>query len=137
MSSLADHVNPFPGQVIRQVNFGPPGWYEENVGEYRPTVMSPDYGTVVTSEVANERWSASGTHKPVLDIDLPVTLIESSTPGHFHLFIDKELPWHDYLKLLTVLAELGIIEEGYLSASKSRKHTAVRLPWIKKEVSDG
>lgn len=72
------------------------------------------------------------THKVVLDIDMPVAIIPSSTEGHFHLYIDKEMPWKDYEKLLTVLGEVGIIERGYANASKRRKHTAVRLPWVKK-----
>lgn len=132
---MSEHVNPFPGQVIRDVNFGPATWYEENVGEYRPSVPSPDYGTVVTSEVANrETWGPiEDLHKPVLDIDLPVIVLPSSTEGHNHLFIDKELTWAQYVKLLDVLVEVGIVEEGFRGASVARKHTAVRLPWIKKE----
>lgn len=135
---MTKHTSPFPGQVIRDVNFGDPTWYEENIGEYRPWVQSPDLGTVVTSEVADRdtKWKpATDLHKPVLDLDIPAVLLPSSTEGHFHLYIDKEMSWKSYKKLLTVLAEVGIIEEGYLRASVARKHTAVRLPWIKKEVS--
>ena len=135
---MTNHTSPFPGQVIRDVNFGDPTWYEENVGEHRPWVQSPDLGTVVTSEVADRdaKWKpATDLHKPVLDLDIPAVLLPSSTEGHFHLYIDKEMSWKSYKKLLTVLAEVGIIEEGYLRASVARKYTAVRLPWIKKEVS--
>lgn len=136
---MAEHRNPFPGQVIRDVNFGPATWYEENVGEYRPTVETPDRGTVVTSEVADRenRWIAvKGLHKPVLDIDLPVIVLPSSTEGHHHLFIDKVLTWEQYVELLDVLVKVGIVQEGFRNASVSRKHTAVRLPWIKKESND-
>ena len=135
---MTKHTSPFPGQVIRDVNFGDPTWYEENVGESRPWVQSPDLGTVVTSEVADQgaKWKpATDLHKPVLDLDIPAVLLPSSTEGHFHLYIDKEMSWKSYKKLLTVLAEVGVIEKGYLRASVARKHTAVRLPWIKKEVA--
>lgn len=131
-----EHKNPFKGQILRIVNFGDPSWYEENVGEDRPATTDPDKATVLTSEVASEEsWlKPSGMHKPVLDIDLPVKVIDSSTPGHHHLLIDKEMTWDQYKKLLDVLAEVGIIEKGYSRVSQgSRKHTAVRLPWVKKE----
>lgn len=135
------YVNPFPGQVLRDVNFGDPSWYEENFGESRPVVYSPEAATVVTSETTrggDERpFEISGLHKPVLDIDLPVKLLPSTTEGHFHLFIDKEMTWAQYAKLLDVLAEVGIIEEGFSRVSQgSRKHTAVRLPWVKKEEAN-
>lgn len=136
-----EHVNPFPGQVLRDVNFGEPSWYEENVGESRPVVYKTKSATVVTSEVTRGEGEnphePSGMHKPVLDIDLPVKVLESSTPGHHHLFIDKRMTWEQYKKLLDVLAEVGIIEEGYSRVSQgSRRHTAVRLPWVKKGAND-
>lgn len=121
------------------MNFGPETWYEENVGEYRPTVETPDKGTVVTSEVANRenRWlPVKNLHKPVLDIDLPVIVLPSSTEGHHHLYIDKVLTWDQYVELLDVLVKVGIVQEGFRNASVAREHTAVRLPWIKKESND-
>lgn len=30
------------------------------------------------------------------------------------------------------LAAAGVLEDGYVRASIARKHTAVRLPWIRK-----
>lgn len=90
-----------------------------------------DKAEVVTSEVAEGGFK--GLHRPVLDIDIPATIIPSSTPGHGHLYINRTLTWGQYEKLLTVLAEVGIIEQGYADASIDRKHTAVRLPWVKKK----
>ena len=71
-------------------------------------------------------------HRPVLDIDFPAALVPSTTPGHFHLYLDRALSWDDYEKLLRVLAEVGIIEQGYANVSIERRHTAVRVPWIRK-----
>jgi hypothetical protein len=71
-------------------------------------------------------------HKPVLDIDLPAHLIPSSTPGHYHLIIDKEIPWEQYKILLNCLSYVGVLEQGYVDASIDRGYTAVRLPWIRK-----
>lgn len=74
----------------------------------------------------------NGKHKPLLDIDFEAVTIESSTPGHCHLYINKELDWKDYKKLLNLLADLGIIEHGYRGASLARGYSALRLPWVKK-----
>lgn len=72
-------------------------------------------------------------HRPVIDIDHGVRVVESSTPGHNHLFIDVMMPWEDVVKLLEVMAEIGLVQPGYVNASKARGFTAVRLPWITKE----
>ena len=71
-------------------------------------------------------------HKIVLDIDHDAALIESSTPGHFHLMIDKYVTWDDYKELLRALAKCGVIEEGYAGASIRRGATWIRAPWHKK-----
>ncbi|MBM4617922.1 hypothetical protein GS540_26565 [Rhodococcus hoagii] len=71
-------------------------------------------------------------HKLLVDIDYPVVAIDSSTPGHSHLYIDKELTWDQVQKVLDVLAEVGLVEEGYVAASKRRGVTHLRVPWLKK-----
>jgi hypothetical protein len=73
-------------------------------------------------------------HRPVLDIDFPAALIPSSTPGHFHLYLDKTLTERAYMRLLDALAEAGIIEQGYASVSEARGYTSARLPWVKKRA---
>jgi hypothetical protein len=73
-----------------------------------------------------------GLHIPVLDVDMPAMLLKSSTFGHYHLYIDKPMTWENYCKLLDVLAEVGILEPGYVSVAKKRKRTQVRTPWTKK-----
>lgn len=90
---------------------------------------------VVTSRIDTPDDEFTDHHRPFLDIDFPVAVLPSSTEGHHHLYIDKEMSWSQYSKLLKVLAEVGIIEDNYAKASIARGHTAIRLPWIKKEVS--
>ena len=48
---------------------------------------APEDATIVSSEIAG----SPGFHTIMLDIDMAARLVESSTPGHFHLYIDKEL----------------------------------------------
>jgi hypothetical protein len=71
-------------------------------------------------------------HRPILDLDFDAHLFPSSSADHHHLYLDKVLKWSDYVKLLDVLAEVGIIEPGYRDASIAREFTAVRLPWVSK-----
>lgn len=77
----------------------------------------------------------TGQHRPVLDIDFPLHTVPSSTPGHFHLYLDKPMPWAKYKRLINALADAGIIEDGYASVSLDRKYTSVRLPWVKKTAT--
>lgn len=76
-----------------------------------------------------------GRHALVLDIDHPAWLVKSTTPGHFHLYIDVPGGISDatYKLLLGSLANAGVIEEGYMRASIERGATMVRLPWIQRD----
>lgn len=148
---METNKNPLPGQGLRKVDI-----WSNLYEQYREELLESEIhrAQIVTSEVRKHRkddpeynesnsdyrdtfepehaWYPQ-THKPVLDIDMPVKIFESTTPGHFHLFIDKELDWDSYCKLMDVMAEVGILEQGYVNASKQRKYSAIRLPWVKKE----
>ena len=115
--------NPYPGQVLRSV---------ENFGDYTDPRVPVEESDVEVAKIATSEVRGSGNHKPVLDIDFPVKAIPSTTEGHFHLFIDRELSWEHYERLLHTLADVGIVEQGYVNASIDRRYTAVRLPWVKK-----
>lgn len=65
-----------------------------------------------------------------------VTLIGSSTEGHFHLYIDSLLDTGAYMTLLEAMAQAGVVEWGYYEASKVQGRTCLRinpdkheLPW--------
>ena len=75
----------------------------------------------------------TGKHAPVLDIDFPATLVPSSTEGHFHLYLDKEITWDKYVVLLKALQEAGICEEGFVRQSIRRGMSFLRRPEVKKE----
>lgn len=100
---------------------------DDSADETREKVAQIRDANLVSSELAN------GQHAPALDIDLPCQLIESTTPGHFHLYIDKPMDWKQYEKLLKALGEAGILEPGYVSASIKRKGSFLRTPWTKKK----
>jgi hypothetical protein len=122
--------HPMPGQVLMSVE-GLDGDYD-TCTETRHIVTDLARAHVVTS--LTDRGAMEVIHKPVLDIDFPVKVVPSSTPGHCHLYLDRELTWPQYARLLRVMAEVGLVEPGYVNASIERRHTAVRLPWIRKAV---
>lgn len=92
---------------------------------------------VVSSEVDYKAWwgDTAQYHQPVLDLDVDHVYVDSTTPGHGHLYFNLPEPLSEsrYFRLLDVLADCGIIEEGYAKVSKRKGYTAARLPWIKKE----
>ncbi len=86
--------------------------------------------TIVTSSTS--QTPDQGAHYPVIDLDIPVNLLPSSKLGHSHLYINHPVTQEQLFKILDVLAECGIVEAGYVAASKARGYSAVRLPWVKK-----
>lgn len=76
---------------------------------------------------------ATATHAIAIDLDVPAFLVPSSTPGHSHLYIDHPIGEADYYALLDLLAKVGVLEANYVTASKNKGGTHLRLPWVKKE----
>jgi len=124
---------PLPGNVLQTVvDLGP-----EYGNDGRADTRDVGAAQVTTSMVDREGYGDLPTrvHRPVLDLDFPAQLVPSSTPGHFHLYLDLEVPHAKYMTLLGALADAGVIEPGYCGASQERGYTAVRLPWVKKEAA--
>jgi hypothetical protein len=124
--------SPMPGQVLMHIDsFGD---YQAGDPATKPhMVRNIEDANLITSTIATEY---PPTHKVVIDLDHAAQLIPSSTPGHFHLYIDHDIEWSLYAELLEVLAKVGLLEKGYVSASLERKFTAVRLPWVRKTVAE-
>lgn len=121
-----EHVSPMPGQMYLMVeNFKA---YES--GDALKLALKMEDGNIITSLIADKLTH----HKVIIDLDLPAKLIPSSTPGHFHLYVDHEIPFDSYFELLAAMEKCGLIEKGYLGAAKSHGFTGVRLPWVKKEL---
>lgn len=115
---------PFPGQVmLKDVEF-----------DSYSNMSHLSYTTdVAEAEVITSQIEGSDKHKLIVDIDLPAYIVPSSTPGHGHLYVDKELEWRDLLSVLYALADAGIVERRYAEACEDQGMTCVRAPWIKKQ----
>ena len=92
--------------------------------------FSPEHGIIKVANAGESRFEEE--HQVVLDIDWPAMLLDSSTEGHHHLIIQKPMGWEDYKKLLKVMGEVGLLEEGYVEASINRHGSYIRTPWSKK-----
>lgn len=76
----------------------------------------------------------SGKHKPCIDLDLDCRLVPSRTEGHYHLYINHEVEWESYVRMLDAMVAAGVVEQGFVKAAKFRKYTACRKPQ-KKETT--
>lgn len=93
----------------------------------------------VASSLLKNQWGATDRHIIALDIDYPVHVVESSTAGHWHLYIDVPggIEHQGYMALVSLLGHLKVIEAGYANVSIQRGHTDLRLPWVKKGQEPG
>ena len=124
---------PLEGQQLKFVpNMGIP--YDPSNPEATSSKRVEDTDDLGEANVMSSQVAGSKKHKVVLDIDHVVKVLPSSTEGHHHLFIDKEITWKQYLRIIKAFVNAGIVEPGYLGASRDRRFTAVRLPWVKKVV---
>jgi hypothetical protein len=95
-------------------------------------VVGFDAANVLSSALVDDEGKPTGFHTIAIDIDRPVRVRETDTPGHYHLFIDVPMPWEDYKAVLEALVNAGVVEEGYYRASVEREATMLRLPWVHK-----
>ncbi len=129
---MTDREHPFPGNKVYKLNNFNPDSADPNLPPESREEVTLDEANLLSSETSG---IFVGAHRPVLDIDFPAKLVPSSTPGRFHLYLDIDMPWADYEKLLKVMAEVGVLEPGYVAASVERKATFVRLPWVRTDVA--
>lgn len=101
--------------------------YEKHkvMGDARAAV-DVSQANLISSEVSR------GKHMPVIDCDFGVQAIPSSTPGHYHLYLDQELTWDQYKALLDGFHKAGLIQDGWYDNAMSDERSYVRLPHIKK-----
>lgn len=91
-------------------------------------VEKPEDATLVSSHSTID----DHLHAPVLDLDYAAHLEPSSTPGHFHLYLDRHVEHDKYMNLLRALDDCGLIEHGFADASIKRGATFVRTPGVRK-----
>jgi len=106
-------------------------YFTEGFEEIRTEVDGDNPEANLLSSECTGEWN-TGMHMPTLDMDVPCTLIPSSTEGHFHLLIDVPMSWEQYTRLLDVMWEVGILQEGFVRLMTARGATFVRKPGVRK-----
>lgn len=100
--------------------------YERHRQMGRAHERSDEKANLVSSEVRD------GVHMPVIDCDFGIQAIASSTPGHYHLYVDKEMSWEQYKALLKGMFEAGLIQKGWYENALKDGRSYVRLPHVRK-----
>jgi hypothetical protein len=102
-----------------------------NSAGYCPCPLAPvpegETPDLVCSDVGD------GLHMPVIDIDFPIQAVESATPGHYHLYINKEVEWDKYKAMLEAMASAGIVQWQWVDTTRERGYSSVRHPSKPKE----
>lgn len=72
-------------------------------------------------------------HGVAIDLDLPATMVPSSTPGHHHLYIHAPMTWAEYSTLLRALRDARVISNNYFEMALERKQSMLRAPGVTKK----
>jgi hypothetical protein len=83
---------------------------------------------VITSKIRGKK----NKHKIILDLDYEAALIPTSTPGHYHLMIDKDLDTLQYAEFIEVCHRVGLIADGNMSQWNRELTQFLRLPTVRK-----
>jgi len=67
---------------------------------------------------------------PPLVFDAPVTVHSSTTADHHHVYVEKEIEWEGYRRVLGHLRRVGILEDRYVQMSLRREKTMLLRPGI-------
>lgn len=102
-------------------------------------VESLNDANIISSLLKRGRRSNDRRHLIAIDVDHPTYLIPSSTPNHFHLYVDipggvREEAYFDWLD---ASVKIGLVQAGYAKAARVRGHSDLRLPWVAKYPHEG
>lgn len=97
-----------------------------------PKKASAVKSNVMCSDLDENMTNAKG-HYLILDIDMPVQLITSSS-GNNHLLLPKVLQFDEMTEVLDVLAKYGIVQSKWVESAKRHGFATLRLPGISKHI---
>lgn len=91
-----------------------------------------------TSPYANllSSKTTTGKQKPIIDLDFEFEIKPSSTPGHYHLYLNHEISNFRFLVLMAALWFAGVVEMGYAVWSIRRMGNFVRPPGVMKQPGE-
>lgn len=98
-------------------------WGKFRMNDYGRRRSSDSHSGELVSSLCTD-----GHHMPALDLDFQVTLVPSTTEGHYHLYLNRRLTWRRYRRFLRACKRAGVIEPGYYRAAVRRKATYLWRP---------
>lgn len=111
---------------------------DPKVRDARP--VPAEEANIASSLLKTGRRSIGGRrHIIAIDIDHPAILVDSSTPGHHHLYVDIPggIPEGAYVEWLEACVKIGLVQPLYVEATRTRGHSDLRLPWVAKHAAGG
>jgi hypothetical protein len=118
-------------------------WFSAELDDpacYEDTDREPagSYGeaNLIGSRITRRRFPGipvGDTHLPVIDLDFSAYLEASTSPGHYHLYLNRDVSWWRYKKVLKAMYKAGLIEKGFYRLSVKRGQTFVRRPGVRKK----
>ena len=91
---------------------------------------TPESANVISSVLYDD--GDTKIHLPLIDLDIEHFYVGSSTEGHGHLYINKQLTHEQYGKLLYALREAELIGEGIIKQYERDGGTTLRIPGVTK-----
>lgn len=70
---------------------------------------------------------------PSLPIAANASVLSSSSVNHFHLYIEREMPWERYAELLSALRDAGVIGKDFCRMSIKSKQSFLLKPGLRKQ----
>ncbi len=94
-----------------------------------------ELGWVAPDDYTTARRPALRTEtlrSPTVIVRVPVRVTPSSTRGHFHLYIDSEITWPEYSRLLRAMERANILRGKFYVWALERGQTMLFRPGLKK-----
>ena len=105
----------------------------QETGLARPTDVPHSQAEAPSAGIEGYRMPAGELlSEAVFRLRCPAVLVPSSTDGHFHLYLETEIGWDAYVRLLRAMAEAGLLETGWVELSERRKMAMLRKPGVRK-----
>lgn len=117
-------------QLLKRKRYIKTEKFVDEYGDTRPERLIESTGTA--ANLVSSSTNVGHIHLPVLDLDFPCKLVESSTFGHYHLYLDKPMAWKDYRMLLKCLEVAGLLNREWVRKALKDEQTFVRAPGVTK-----
>jgi len=65
-------------------------------------------------------------HRPIFDFDFPVTVVESSTPGRYHVYLHRQISWEQYEAILDAMEDAKLLNPGWVRSAVAHQCATLR-----------